>query len=81
MSSNEDEGLWLAMTLLGLHPGKDAALTWQDVDLGGGVLHVVHPRKWTPRGSKSITRAQLPCCSAWCEISSTGYRGRPTSRS
>ena len=50
MSSTEDERLWLAMALLGLRSGEAAALTWQDVDLGGGVLHVVQARKWTPQG-------------------------------
>lgn len=45
-----DEGLWLAMALLGLRPGEAAALTWQDVDLEARVLHVVQARKWTPQG-------------------------------
>ena len=48
LAGEDGEGLWLAMALLGLRPGEAAALTWQDVDLEAGVLHVVQARKWTP---------------------------------
>ncbi|MHB8262957.1 MAG: tyrosine-type recombinase/integrase [Acidimicrobiales bacterium] len=45
-----DEAMWLCSLLLGLRPGEVAAISWQDVDLGQGVLHVVQARKWTPEG-------------------------------
>jgi len=45
-----DEAMWLSMLLLGLRPGEAAGLTWADVDLQQGVLHVAGARKWTPDG-------------------------------
>jgi len=45
-----DEAMWLAMLLLGLRPGEATGLTWADVDLDEGVLHMAGDRKWTPKG-------------------------------
>ncbi|MHB8263880.1 MAG: tyrosine-type recombinase/integrase [Acidimicrobiales bacterium] len=45
-----DEAMWLCSLLLGLRPGEVAAISWQDVDIVQGVLHVVRARKWTPEG-------------------------------
>jgi integrase len=45
-----DEAMWLSMLLLGLRPGEATGLTWADVDLDEGVLHMAGDRKWTPKG-------------------------------
>jgi len=50
LDGEPDEAMWLSMLLLGLRPGEAAALTWADVDLEQGVLHVAGARKWTPDG-------------------------------
>jgi len=50
LDGQPDEALWLSMLLLGLRPGEATGLTWADVDLDQGVLHVAGARKWTPDG-------------------------------
>jgi integrase len=50
LDGEPDEAMWLSMLLLGLRPGEAAGLTWADVDLEQGVLHVAGARKWTPEG-------------------------------
>jgi len=50
LDGQPDEALWLSMLLLGLRPGEATGLTWADVDLEHGVLHVAGARKWTPDG-------------------------------
>lgn len=41
--------MWVAMLYLGLRPGEAAGLSWEDVDLDAGVLHV---RKAVKRGER-----------------------------
>jgi len=50
LDGEPDEAMWLSMLLLGLRPGEATGLTWADVDLDEGVLHVAGARKWTPEG-------------------------------
>lgn len=39
------EAMWIAMLYLGLRPGEAGGLSWDDVDLDGGVIHVRRARK------------------------------------
>jgi integrase len=44
------EAMWIAMLYLGLRPGEAAGLSWADVDLGAGVVHVRQALKRGARG-------------------------------
>lgn len=44
-STHRLEGLWHLMLMLGLRPGEATGLTWPDVDLDAGVVHVRHSLK------------------------------------
>lgn len=44
------EAMWLVMLVLGCRPGEAAALSWGDVDLKRGVVHVRQALKRGPRG-------------------------------
>jgi integrase len=39
------EAMWVSMLYLGLRPGEAAALSWEDIDFDGGVVHVRKGRK------------------------------------
>ncbi len=46
--------MWTTMTYLGLRPGEAAGLSWDDVDLGRGIVHVRRARKRDQRGATII---------------------------
>ncbi len=54
------EAMWLLMLFLGLRPGEAAAVSWQDVDLESGTIHVWRGRKVDASGAAVVGGTKTP---------------------
>jgi len=46
--------LWLMMLMLGLRPGEATGVSWTDIDVDAGVVHVRRSLKWLAGGSHVV---------------------------
>ncbi len=54
------EAMWLLMLFLGLRPGEAAAVSWQDVDIDNGTIHVWRGRKVDSSGAAVVGSTKTP---------------------